>query len=711
MKKIINKLILILFIINVVVIYFAVVRTNKKVQEIYLSENSLVDLITIDYSVQANPFAKVEVNDISNTDAEINSCVGSLGQSFEITGNFYNSQLKEAEVSMEYNEEKLGGVPEENIGVLWDDKENGKMVIVNTKVDTNNNTITFKTDHFSEYILVDLETWKAAWNKRLVKKRSLSSSFNVAFVIDDSGSMTSNDPKNLRLEATEEFVGILDDKDQYSIIKFDDSASLIQESTNNKEMIKDIDSKFRSNGGTNICSGVELGISELKKDEEKTRVIVLLTDGEDSGLKNKREDLIREAVDNDIVIFTIFLNTGSNTNKNNTYDIEQLAAGTGGEFYTINSDELVNIFKQISKVSVGVDGTTDTDRDGIADEIELGGLKDKQGHIVYTNPYARDTDGDGLSDREEVGDEKDDEGIQYYDFNSDPSRSNHKEITYEHMGPSEDAEAQNVWDSGFKLNRDAFRFNNFEYEHNGGVCYGIAYVVERTFNKSETIRSEVEDNVSFDEDSSTGYKITKDSLDIVFDESQGLPYFYYPKNSHLYSDRNMTKEDMAQGTDDSELTACLYYYLIERNIMFRNFFQTNHEEDGKVKNAIDEDKSITEDTLNDLKLLFRNKKIVTLGFYSKDFKHAVNAYALEKVSESKYYLYIYDSNYSYLTKSNRKITLTKVKGTNRYKAQYTGGFLCGYSSKGSNNEENNFIAIEYNNDFINYSDAPIVITH
>ena len=365
MKKHINKIILILLVLNAVIIYFAIVRTSNKVQKIDLSDDNIINKVTIDYSVQGNPLSKIEVKDISNTNAAINSCVGSLGQSFDISGNFYNFQLKQAKVSMEYDEKKLKDVPEENIGILWNDKENGKMVIVDADVDTENNTISFNTEHFSEYILVDLNTWKEAWNKRVVKIRNEDSSFNIAFVIDDSGSMTSNDPKNLRLEATKEFIDILEKKDGFSVVKFESSAKVVQELTSDKDVVESLENNFKSSGGTNICSGVEEGIKTLENNNEKSKVIVLLTDGEDSGLKSKREELIKKALDKDIVIFTIFLNTGSNTNNGRTEDIERLAKGTGGEFYTINSNELVNIFKKISKVSVGVDPTTDTDKDGI----------------------------------------------------------------------------------------------------------------------------------------------------------------------------------------------------------------------------------------------------------------------------------------------------------------------------------------------------------
>ena len=159
MKKNINKIILILLILNAIVIYFAIIKTHEKSQTIKLGKENLVSEIDIDYSVKANPLSKVEVKDLSKTDAEINACVGNLGQSFDISGNFYNFQLQEATVTMKYDESKLNDTPEDRIGILWDDKENNKMVIVDTKVDTEKTTISFKTEPFSEYILVNIDEW------------------------------------------------------------------------------------------------------------------------------------------------------------------------------------------------------------------------------------------------------------------------------------------------------------------------------------------------------------------------------------------------------------------------------------------------------------------------------------------------------------------------------------------------------------------------
>ena len=720
MKKYINKIIIILIILIALIIGLVFFQSYEKTKTIKLEENNLVSEIEITYDVRANPLSKVEVKDLTNTDAKINSCVGSLGQSIDISGNFFNFQLKEAQVTMKYDETKLKDTDEERIGILWYDKENQKMITVDSTIDTENNTISFNTSHFSEYIIVDLDKWEAAWQERVVRVREESDSFNIAFVIDDSGSMSSNDPKNLRLEATENFVEILENKDKYSVVKFETSANIIQETTGDKSKVKEIKEKFQSNGGTNIASGLEKGLELLENDTDNSKVIVLLTDGEDTTLSSKKEEIINKAIDNNIIIFTIFLNTGDNTNEGNTTDIADIATQTSGNFYTINTDEIIDIFKKISKVSVGVDGTQDTDGDGIPDEIELGGMRTAFGNIVYTNPYSKDTDGDGLSDATELGWTNQNNG-QIYVYISDPTRKNALLIQEFSAGITNKSKSLGTWDSGFKLNRDAFQFQNISVKGNSGVCEGIAYIIQRTYNQEKIVReenspinaiylynktkNEAEKYTENDTDTIiteknetqieinhhiNGYNVKDTTLDIIFDKH--LPYFYYPNTNELKNGKSISSEYLTKNNADSNLINSLFYYWGYGNNLWKDKISS-----GELDNNIDITKSVTDETISKLKVLFNNKKIVTIRILG-NYGHTINGYALEKKSESKYYLYVYDNNYPYSKEKNQYIILEKIPNSNLYSIKYNNAV-----NIAANNEDKDFFIIEYKDEYINFS--------
>ena len=750
-KKHLNKIMLLLIILNFLIIYFILIRPYNKNTVIKLDSGNLVSEIKIDYEVQGNPLSKIEIKDLTNTEAEINECVGNAGQSIDISGNFFNFQLKEATVTMKYDKEKLNDVNEENLGVLWYDDDRDEMIVMDSSVDIENGTIEFKTEHFSEYIIVDLETWEAAWNQRVVRVRNDADAFDISFVIDDSGSMTSNDPQDLRIEAVENFIDILRNQDNYSIIKFESSADTIKEL--NDEPSEDWQDNFRSSGGTNITNGVTSGITTLSEENENYKVLVLLTDGEDAGLSSKKEEIISEAIDKNITIYTIFLNTGSNTNQNRTQDISDLAVETGGSFYTISTDEIIDIFNQISKVSIGVDGSVDTDGDGIPDEIELGGMRNKYGKIVYTNPYNADTDGDGKSDKEEVGEVAETwfTKEQYYKMPSDPTRANEKSILYSAQGPNRE-KALGVWDSGFKLNKNAFQFENLSVKGTAGVCNGIAYITERIYNGEEIPKSGMEtvsvnypfsvdqynrtraliieslkgdrsvayedvtnsdgtvDNskirIFYDIDS---YNITDSALDIVFEKA--LPYFYYPTTTELkyYMDTDYLNNKIINETflktnsADAQLIDSIFYYWALDN---KNTLSMLVEKLNAGTYEIDIQNQVTEDTIQNLKLLFNNKKIVTIQARDKAH-HAINAYALEQKSETLYRLYVYDNQSPYMFKNNNYIEFIKIPGTDRYDID---SYLITTNDKpedGSDDGRERTFIIEYNGDYINFNDEPL----
>ena len=107
-------------------------------------------------------------------------------------------------------------------------------------------------------------------------------------VVDVSGSM-SVEKLNLVKESLKYLLGIMDERDKFALVTFSSSSSLIydlnQMTKNNKnEIIKKIN-YLRAEGGTNIYSGLETGLSLLKENYisgEKIASIILLSDGEDN---------------------------------------------------------------------------------------------------------------------------------------------------------------------------------------------------------------------------------------------------------------------------------------------------------------------------------------------------------------------------------------------------------------------------------------------
>lgn len=78
---------------------------------------------------------------------------------------------------------------------------------------------------------------------------------------------------------------------------------------------------------------------------------------------------------------------------------------------------------------------TDSDGDGLPDDVETHGIEDGLGHKWYTDPHNADSDGDGLKDGQEVGVYMTTNGMKYFLITSNP-----KNIDTDGDGLSDDIE-------------------------------------------------------------------------------------------------------------------------------------------------------------------------------------------------------------------------------------------------------------------------------
>ena len=241
-RKNINIILLVLVVLNLTLVYFTFLGGNseKSITAKFESEDGVIEHISVDYKVVGNPLSKVKITNLDDKEANINEVVAKVGSSFDISGNFSNAQLDEATITIKYDKDKLPeGTNEEDLSVFWYDEENNEVVKMPSKVNVKKSTVTMTTDHFSEYTLGDGAMWDEIWAKDMAKIREENSTFNVAFVVDDSGSMGQNDQTDKRLSSSLNAITSLGDKDKYSIIKFSSSATVIQDFTLDKTLVSD----------------------------------------------------------------------------------------------------------------------------------------------------------------------------------------------------------------------------------------------------------------------------------------------------------------------------------------------------------------------------------------------------------------------------------------------------------------------------------------
>lgn len=272
------------------------------------------------------------------------------------------------------------------------------------------NTASAVVTHFSTYILLNQTEFNKVWETE-IKPPDYTSEYtgiDVVFVIDSSGSMTTNDPHGLRLMAAEEFVSKLGDNDRAAVVDFDDYAKLRQEFTSDHNLLNLAINSVDSSGGTSLGVGMKKALDQFTSSsytrKDAYKYIIFLTDGE--GPYNT--SFTTTAKNNNITVYTIGLGSGVQESV-----LKGIADGTGGKYYFASSaDTLLDIYDEVSVETI--DYSTDSNGDGISDyftkllcdgTLKLGtGMNTPFYGLDYDTVQnaGADYDNDGLTNGEEL---------------------------------------------------------------------------------------------------------------------------------------------------------------------------------------------------------------------------------------------------------------------------------------------------------------------
>jgi hypothetical protein len=307
-----------------------------------------------------------------------------------------------AEITLAYDPAKAGG-DEADLRLFTFDTEHQLWVPSSAQQTVNpaDDTVTAVVDHFSIYAVFNIRNWQQTWTALggSCDPRGGSGEtvyLDVAFVLDASGSMSSNDPQGFRRAASRNFVDAMLDQDQGTVVSFASGSSLLQRLTSDKALLKSAINRVGASGGTNIGAGVSTGLAELARtsDPERAQIMILLTDG----IGSYNQSLTAQAGAAGVTIYTIGLGTSIDRPL-----LQSIADQTGGTFTQVDdAADLPEVFREIEE-DTGDDGT-DTDGDGLTDCEEERPMRDSAGGLEFTSdPRLYDTDGDGLSDGEEIG--------------------------------------------------------------------------------------------------------------------------------------------------------------------------------------------------------------------------------------------------------------------------------------------------------------------
>ncbi|MFH1573751.1 MAG: VWA domain-containing protein, partial [Acidobacteriota bacterium] len=130
---------------------------------------------------------------------------------------------------------------------------------------------------------------------------------SVGFVLDTSGSMRNK--FNTVTRAALAFIRASNTQDQVFLIGFNDEVELIEDFTNDVDLIADSLENTIVTGGTALYDAIYLGVQKAGSGAHQKKAIVVFSDGEDRDSYYKLEELVAKVQESDVQIYSIgFLN-------------------------------------------------------------------------------------------------------------------------------------------------------------------------------------------------------------------------------------------------------------------------------------------------------------------------------------------------------------------------------------------------------------------
>ncbi len=201
---------------------------------------------------------------------------------------------------------------------------------------------------------IEVESGQRAEVNIIVKGYSIPSStvvpFDMVIVIDQSSSMSGNDPHNKRVLAAQDFVSHASSGIRIGVVAFSDESHIISPLTNDFASLGTAigDLADHEEGLTNLRAGMAAAQAMLiGSSQTASRYVILLTDGYPEPDYQQQVDaiqltLVPEAIRNSIAYYTVGLNSCD------IALLRPISSSTGGMFaYASSADALQGIFDQI----------------------------------------------------------------------------------------------------------------------------------------------------------------------------------------------------------------------------------------------------------------------------------------------------------------------------------------------------------------------------
>jgi Ca-activated chloride channel family protein len=170
---------------------------------------------------------------------------------------------------------------------------------------------------------------------------------NLVLLLDTSGSVKGE--LDFEQEAATTFLRnvLRPETDMAAVVQFDSELYLVQDFTFDLQRLEDAVWTARAGGATKLYDAVWVAVEDLLRHEVGRRVIVVLSDGDDTSSSVSSDSAIRKAQEYDVIIFGIGVR--GRGFRSNFGKLKEFARETGGLFFNPRNrlDQLTEAFTVI----------------------------------------------------------------------------------------------------------------------------------------------------------------------------------------------------------------------------------------------------------------------------------------------------------------------------------------------------------------------------
>ncbi len=192
--------------------------------------------------------------------------------------------------------------------------------------------------------LINKEVTQTIFVNKNFAENSCSREVEVAYVVDQSGSMKKHDPTNHVSEKTKQLIKSINANHNIAV-RFNNKGSMEKIGDAQTVSSANIFKSSNINGGTNIASGLDLALANFTSNSATSKSIILVSDGITT--KSQINKVIEKAKNANVKVYTVAVGKQSETDFSS---LQHISTETGGQFFHISKiEQLHDVYANISR--------------------------------------------------------------------------------------------------------------------------------------------------------------------------------------------------------------------------------------------------------------------------------------------------------------------------------------------------------------------------